>query len=147
MGVIGSHGGVIFLSDHFWGAKMRGTPNFFSKFLVKSFVNRYIGKVKKIWVTFVRSCNCYKHFKMPRALWTPPPCLIGGAISWKWYCASVCDIKICYSNMFKIHQNWLYYNQGAWHPVQKNIPGHLPDLFALPGQYSKFLPMSHTDVF
>ena len=43
MGVIGSHGGVIFLSDLFWGAKTGETPKFFFKI----FVNRYIGKLKK----------------------------------------------------------------------------------------------------
>ena len=47
MGVIGSHGGVIFLSDLFWEAKTGGNPNFFFK-LVKSFVNTYIGKVKNL---------------------------------------------------------------------------------------------------
>ena len=41
------------------------------------------------------------------------------AISLKMYCASVCDIKIWYLEMFKIHQNWLYYIQGIWHPLRK----------------------------
>ena len=75
MGVIGSHGGVIFLSDHFEGLKWGEPPNFFSKFLVKSFVDRYIGKVKKSGsllyapLAATNILKCRGHFE--------PPCLIG----------------------------------------------------------------------